>query len=103
MKRSNQALLQACSRDANMRVFDWADVAKDSWFIPDGIDYYSPGYAARAQRIADALAEAFPAHAQSFSRCVVEAKPLSVPVLRRTALRGRPEVRVLRPVRGDLQ
>jgi hypothetical protein len=81
MERWNQALLQACSRYPNMRVFDWAGVAKDQWFIPDGIHYYSPGYAARAYLIADALAEAFPAHAQSFSRCVVETKPLSVPVL----------------------
>ena len=22
-----------------MRVYDWASVAKDSWFIPDGIHY----------------------------------------------------------------
>ena len=81
MQRWNAALVQACARYPNMRVFDWADVAKDSWFIPDGIHYYSPGYAARAHLIADALAEAFPAGGQSASRCVVETKPLSVPVL----------------------
>jgi peptidoglycan/LPS O-acetylase OafA/YrhL len=81
MQRWNAALVQACARYPHMRVFDWADVAKDSWFIPDGIHYYSPGYAARAHLIADALAEAFPADGQSGSRCVVETKPLSVPVL----------------------
>ncbi len=81
MRRWDEALVQACSRYPEMRVFDWAGVAKDSWFIPDGIHYYSPGYAARAHLIADALAEAFPADGQSASRCVVEAKPLSVPVL----------------------
>ncbi len=81
MRRWDEALVQACARYPNMRVFDWADVAKDSWFIPDGIHYYSPGYAARAHLIADALAEAFPADGQSASRCVVETKPLSVPVL----------------------
>ena len=81
MRRWDEGLVQACARYPNMRVFDWADVAKDSWFIPDGIHYYSPGYAARAHLIADALAEAFPADGQSASRCVVETKPLSVPVL----------------------
>jgi peptidoglycan/LPS O-acetylase OafA/YrhL len=81
MQRWDEALVQACARYPNMRVFDWADVANDRWFIPDGIHYYSPGYAARAHLIADALAEAFPAHGDSASRCVVETKPLSVPVL----------------------
>jgi peptidoglycan/LPS O-acetylase OafA/YrhL len=81
MERWDDALVQACSRYPEMRVFDWAGVAKDSWFIPDGIHYYSPGYAARAHLIADALAEAFPARGQSSSRCVVETTPLSVPVL----------------------
>jgi hypothetical protein len=55
--------------------------AKDSWFIPDGIHYYSPGYAARAHLIADALAEAFPADGQSTRRCVVETKPLSAAIV----------------------
>jgi hypothetical protein len=44
-----------------MRVYDWASVVKNSWFIPDGIHFTSRGYAARARRIARALAEAFPA------------------------------------------
>jgi hypothetical protein len=81
MRGWDAALVAACVRYPNMRVFDWADVAKDSWFIPDGIHYYSPGYAARAELIADALAEAFPAHGSSTSRCVVHTKSLSVPVL----------------------
>ena len=81
MRRWDKALVQACSRYPEMCVFDWAGVAKDSWFIPDGIHYYWPGYAARAHLIADALAEAFPANGQSASRCVVDPEPLSVPVL----------------------
>ena len=81
MRRWDEALDQACSRYPEMRVFDWAGVVKDSWFIPDGIHYYSPGYAARAHLIADALAEAFPADGQSAPRCVIETKPMSVPVL----------------------
>jgi peptidoglycan/LPS O-acetylase OafA/YrhL/lysophospholipase L1-like esterase len=80
MQRWNQALIAGCRRHPDMRVFDWASAARDSWFIPDGIHYYSPGYAARARLIADALAEAFPAGAAS-SSCVVRTAPISVPVL----------------------
>jgi hypothetical protein len=43
-----------------MRVYDWASDVKDDWFIEDGIHFTSPGYAARAQLIALALAHAFP-------------------------------------------
>ena len=80
MRRWNQALVAACDRHPNMRVFDWASVARDSWFIPDGIHYYSPGYAARAHLIADALAAAFPAGSTS-SSCVIHTAPITVPVL----------------------
>jgi hypothetical protein len=65
-----------------MRVFDWASVARDDWFIPDGIHYTSPGYAARAHLIANALAEAFPASGDSPRlNCTVRVKPISPPVL----------------------
>ena len=56
----NTALIRACARYPNMRVYDWASVVKDSWFISDGIHFTSRGYAARAHRIARALAAAFP-------------------------------------------
>jgi hypothetical protein len=87
MERWDQALLQACGRYPNMRIYDWASVAKDRWFIPDGIHYYSPGYAARAHLIADALATAFPAAGtagtpgDTTSGCVVHTPSLSIPVL----------------------
>jgi peptidoglycan/LPS O-acetylase OafA/YrhL len=87
MERWDQALLQACIRYPNMRIYDWASVVKDRWFIPDGIHYYSPGYAARAHLIADALAAAFPAAGSagaagdSTSGCVVHTPSLSLPVL----------------------
>jgi peptidoglycan/LPS O-acetylase OafA/YrhL/lysophospholipase L1-like esterase len=57
----NRALIRACARYPNMRVYDWASVVKNGWFIPDGIHFTSRGYAARAHRIARALAGAFPA------------------------------------------
>lgn len=61
MRLWNEALLEACPDYPNMRVFDWASVAKDAWFIDDGIHYSSPGYAARSRLIARALAHGFPA------------------------------------------
>ena len=45
-----------------MRLYDWAAVVQNSWFINDEIHYTSAGYAHRAQMIAEALAEAFPAN-----------------------------------------
>jgi peptidoglycan/LPS O-acetylase OafA/YrhL len=67
----NRALLAACNRYPTMRVFDWAAWAKPRWFIRDGIHYYSPGYVARARRISQALAHAFPAGAQPGAGCLV--------------------------------
>ena len=66
----DRTLLRACARYPNLRVFDWAAVAKVKWFISDGIHYTSAGYAARAKMIADALARAFPQHGNS-GGCVV--------------------------------
>jgi lysophospholipase L1-like esterase len=81
MEKFNQALEQACPRYPNMRVYDWASAVKDKWFIPDGIHYYSPGYAARAHLIANALAEAFPADGPSATPCLVKTRSISFPVL----------------------
>src|SRR6202042_322001 len=53
-------LVRALARYPNMRIFNWAAVARPGWFLPDGIHYTSAGCAARAQAIADALARAFP-------------------------------------------
>ncbi len=61
MQLWNRALIRACASYPNMRVYDWAAAAKDSWFISDGIHYTSSGYEARAYLIARALATAFPA------------------------------------------
>jgi lysophospholipase L1-like esterase len=61
MRQWNRALLQACVRYPDMRVYDWAAAAKPGWFVPDGIHYTPYGYARRAHLIANALARAFPA------------------------------------------
>jgi peptidoglycan/LPS O-acetylase OafA/YrhL len=81
MQLWNQALLRACSAYPNMRVYDWAAVVKNRWFIPDGIHYYSPGYAARGHLIADGLAQAFPARGSSSGGCLVRTASISLPVL----------------------
>jgi lysophospholipase L1-like esterase len=64
MQAWDRALLQACPRYPTMRVYDWAAVARPSWFISDGIHYTPEGYAERARGIANALALAFPAGSQ---------------------------------------
>jgi peptidoglycan/LPS O-acetylase OafA/YrhL len=81
MRGWNAALLNACRRHPNMRVYDWASDVKDAWFIDDGIHFTTPGYAARARLIANALLEAFPASGGSPASCVVRpGAPRNVPV-----------------------
>ncbi|HWG62560.1 MAG TPA: acyltransferase family protein [Streptosporangiaceae bacterium] len=70
MKAWNATLRLACARYPNMRIFDWASVAKPRWFISDGIHYTSAGYAARGRQIAEGLAKAFPKTGHS-SGCTV--------------------------------
>jgi|ERR1700710_1513604 len=65
MEKWDEELLVACRRYPNMRVYDWASDVKDAWFIDDGIHFTSPGYAARSELIAHALAHAFPASGES--------------------------------------
>jgi peptidoglycan/LPS O-acetylase OafA/YrhL len=65
MKVWDEELVEACARYPNMRVYNWARDVKDEWFIEDGIHFTSPGYAARAELIAHALAHAFPAQGES--------------------------------------
>lgn len=86
MQRWNAALLEACDRYPQMRIYDWASQVPDRWFVPDGIHFTARGYAARSHRIANALREAFPASGSSVrptnrSSCVVTGK--------RAAERGR--------------
>ena len=81
MEQWNAALVAACRRYPSMRVYNWAGAVQNRWFIPDGIHYYSDGYAARAHLIANALAEAFPADGHPPSQCVVSTPTVSIPVL----------------------
>jgi peptidoglycan/LPS O-acetylase OafA/YrhL len=71
MQLWDKALMQACAKYPNMRVFDWAALAKRGWFISDGIHYTSAGYEQRALDIADGLARAFPLHGTS-TGCLVQ-------------------------------
>jgi peptidoglycan/LPS O-acetylase OafA/YrhL len=65
MKKWDEAVVLACQAYPDMRVYNWAAEVKEDWFIEDGIHFTSPGYAARAQLIAQALAHAFPAKGES--------------------------------------
>jgi peptidoglycan/LPS O-acetylase OafA/YrhL len=71
MQKWNAALLRACGRYPNMRVYDWAAQVKDPWFISDGIHFTTPGYRERARRTALGLATAFPADGSSPAGCLV--------------------------------
>jgi len=71
MQAWNNALVQACTKYPNMRVYDWASAAAKSWFISDGIHYTAAGYAARAHLIASALVHAFPLGSPASSSCMV--------------------------------
>ncbi len=66
----DNTLVKACAKYPNMRVFNWAALAKTKWYISDGIHFTSAGYAARARLIAQALARAFPKTGPS-SGCLV--------------------------------
>ncbi len=57
----NEALMAACPAYPNMRVYDWASDVQDDWFDDDGIHQNPAGYVVRAEKIADALAAAYPA------------------------------------------
>jgi peptidoglycan/LPS O-acetylase OafA/YrhL len=66
----DNTLLKMCPKYPNMRVYNWAAVARPKWYISDGIHFTSAGYAVRARLIARALAEAFPVTGHS-TGCLV--------------------------------
>jgi len=72
MELWDRTLEEACARYPNMRIFDWASMVDDSWYISDGVHFTSTGYAQRALLTADALVHAFPASGrEKGSGCVV--------------------------------
>jgi peptidoglycan/LPS O-acetylase OafA/YrhL/lysophospholipase L1-like esterase len=77
MQAWDAALLRACARYPNMRVYDWAAAVKNRWFINDGVHFTSAGYAARAHLIANALAAAFPYRGRSAASSPPSARPPS--------------------------
>jgi peptidoglycan/LPS O-acetylase OafA/YrhL len=60
MLKFNAALLAACARYPNLRIYDWAGEVETTWYQRDGIHFTSQGYAERARHLARALAVAFP-------------------------------------------
>jgi hypothetical protein len=55
-----------------VRIFDWASLAQDSWYLSDGTHYTSEGSRQRARLSADALAHGFPASGEARSDCLVQ-------------------------------
>ncbi len=74
MQDWNRTVIDACSEYPNMRVFDWASLAEEDWFLPeDGTHFTSEGSRHRARLSANALAHGFPAPGEKEgSSCVVE-------------------------------
>jgi lysophospholipase L1-like esterase len=75
MEAWNRALASACARHPNIRVYDWASEAKDEWFVENGIHPNATGFRERAERIAKALAIAFPEAGRSPTECLVRTAP----------------------------
>ena len=71
MRAWDEALVKACDRYPNLRVYDWRAEVRDPWFISDGIHFTTPGYRERSHRIALALARAFPQDGPASADCVV--------------------------------
>jgi len=81
MQLWDQALVKACARYPDMRVYDWASEVNDGWFIDDGVHFTSAGYAERGAMIANALARAFPRAGHS-AGCLVRLDRLAAGVHR---------------------
>ena len=75
MQKMNEALLAACDRYPNMRVYDWRSEAPDEWFLDDDIHFTQKGFEERGQRLATALTRAFPADGAASDSCVVRGGP----------------------------
>jgi peptidoglycan/LPS O-acetylase OafA/YrhL len=70
----NGALVDACRRYPNMRVYDWRSEVRDGWYISDGIHFTTTGYGHRAIGLARALARAFPAEGNPPAGCLVRSR-----------------------------
>jgi len=71
MQKWNAALVAACKRWPNMRIYDWRSEVQNAWYISDGIHFSSLGSQQRSKRIAAALARAFPQGGAPSSSCMV--------------------------------
>ncbi|WP_448221392.1 acyltransferase family protein [Gordonia iterans] len=60
MKQFNRALIRACERHPNLRVYDLAGETDDAWFA-DGVHYTAAGNAQRARLLSTAVATVYPA------------------------------------------
>jgi lysophospholipase L1-like esterase len=78
MRNFNRALVRACKRYPNLRVYDWAGETEQNWF-QDGVHYTEAGYVERARRFAVALATMYPATDLPPAGCVLKSTSEVVP------------------------
>ncbi|GAC57089.1 putative acyltransferase [Gordonia hirsuta DSM 44140 = NBRC 16056] len=71
MQRFNRALVEACKRYPNLRIYDLAGEVDQSWFS-DGVHFTAEGNVQRARMISTALATAFPAEDQAPDGCLIK-------------------------------
>jgi peptidoglycan/LPS O-acetylase OafA/YrhL len=71
MQKWNAALVAACKRWPNMRIYDWRSEVQNGWYISDGIHFSSLGSQQRSKRIAAALTRAFPQGSAPSTSCLV--------------------------------
>lgn len=71
IRKWNDAVVDACERWPNMAVYDWRSEARQDWYDPDGIHFNVSGDVARADRIATALALAFPTKGGRSVDCLI--------------------------------
>lgn len=72
MMRFNRALIKACERYPNLRVYDLAGEVEQDWFL-DGVHYTPEGNAARARLLSTALATVHPADDLPPNGCLLRA------------------------------
>ncbi|QRY60953.1 acyltransferase family protein [Gordonia sp. PDNC005] len=78
MRNFNRALVRACKRYPNLRVYDWAGETDQAWFL-DGVHYTEAGYVERARRFSVALATMYPATDLPPAGCVLKSTTEVVP------------------------
>ncbi|MFT4087726.1 MAG: acyltransferase family protein [Gordonia sp. (in: high G+C Gram-positive bacteria)] len=88
MQRFNRALLRACKRYPNLRIYDWASDVDQDWFA-DGVHYTEAGYIQRARDFATALATVYPKDDAVPQGCLLKSVSVIEPPLKQQEKQGK--------------